>query len=66
LLSVYEDIKDEIPSLVKLHQICKEKGIHGQEIITLVEILNEVSNLEEYRDKLKKQIKSYEEKYRHV
>jgi protein-arginine kinase activator protein McsA len=65
LLSVYEDMKDEIPSLVEVYQTFKEKGILGKEIITWVEILHEVSNLEEYRDKLKKQIRSYEEKCRY-
>jgi protein-arginine kinase activator protein McsA len=65
LLSVYEDIKDEIPFLVEVYQIFKEKGILGKEIITWVGILHEISNLEEYREKLKKQIRNYEEKCRY-
>jgi hypothetical protein len=47
--SVYEDIKDEIPSLVELYQICKERG--------WVRILHGISNLEEYRDRLEKGIR---------
>jgi hypothetical protein len=47
--SVYEDIKDEIPSLVELYQICKERG--------WVRILHGISNLEEYRDRLEKEIR---------
>jgi hypothetical protein len=54
--SLYEDIKDEIPSLVELYQICKERGFLD-EIKKWVRILHGISNLEEYRDRLEKEIR---------
>ena len=63
LFSVYEDIKDEIPSLVELYQICKERGFLD-EIKKWVRILHGTSNLEEYRDRLEKEIRKCEENRR--
>ena len=64
LLSVYEDIKDEIPSLVEVYQICKERVFLGPEIKKWVRILHGIANLEEYHDRLGKEIIQHEENRR--
>ena len=51
LSNTYEDIKDEIPSLVEVYQILKERGMLGERK-KWVKILHGISNLEEYRDRL--------------
>jgi hypothetical protein len=63
LLSVYEDIKDEILHLVELYQICQERGFLN-EIKKWVRILHGISNLEEHRDRLEKEIRQHEENRR--
>lgn len=59
LVSIYEDINDEIPALVELYQICKERGFLD-EIKKWIRILHGNSNLEEQRDRLEKEIRQYE------
>ena len=63
IIKKYEDSKDEIPSLVELYQICKERGFLD-EIKKWVRILHGTSNLEEYRDRLEKEIRECEENRR--
>lgn len=64
LSNIYEDIKNEISSLVEVYQILKERGMLG-ESKKWVRILHGISILEEYRDRLEKEVRKYEENCRY-
>jgi hypothetical protein len=66
LYSIYQELKEKISDLIDLYYKFKGEKRTSEEITKLIEILQEVSDLEEYKKRLEEKIENYERKYRGV
>ena len=64
LYSIYQEMKDEISNFIDVYNRFKEDNRSPEEISYLVGILQEVADLENYRNKLVELIKKYERDHR--
>ena len=61
--SIYQEIKEEIANLIDVYYKFKENR-SPKEITKLIEILQEVSDLEDYKKMLEVKIENYERKFK--
>ena len=64
LESIYQELKEEIPDLIDVYYKFKGENRSPDQITKLIEILQEVSDLENYKKILEEKIGNYERKYR--
>ena len=62
--SIYQELKEEIANLIDIYYKFKKENRAPNQIIKLIEILQEVSDLEDYKKKLEGLIENYERKYK--
>ena len=63
LYSIYQELKEKISDLVDVYYKFKGENRTSGEITKLIEILQEVSELEDYKKMLEERIENYERKY---
>ncbi|HET7644815.1 MAG TPA: hypothetical protein VFK40_15020 [Nitrososphaeraceae archaeon] len=66
LYSIYQELKAKISDLIDVYYKFKGEKRTSEEIIKLIEILQEISNLEDYKKILEEKIGNYERQYRGV
>ena len=64
LYSIYQEIKEEINNIIDVYYRFKGENRSPNQITKLIEILKEVSDLEDYKKKLEDLIENYEIKYK--
>jgi hypothetical protein len=64
LYSIYQELKEKISDLIDVYYKFKGEKRTPDKITKLIEILQEVSDLEDYKKILKEKIENYERKYR--
>ena len=58
--SIYQEIKEDISNLIDVYNKFKGENRSPKEIKTLIAILQEVSDLEKYKEILEEKIENYE------
>jgi hypothetical protein len=66
LHSIYQELKEKISDLIDVYYKFKGEKRTPEEITKLIEILQEVSDLEEYKKMLEERIENYEKKYSYL
>jgi hypothetical protein len=62
--SIYKELKEKISDLIDVYYKFKRENRSPEEITKLIEILQEVSDLEVYKERLEERIENYEKKYK--
>lgn len=66
IYSIYQEIKEEISNFIEVYHKFKGENRIPDQISKLIEILQEVSDLEDYKKMLEEIIENYEKKYSHI
>jgi hypothetical protein len=66
LYSIYQELKEKTSDLIDIYFKFKGEKRTPEQITKLIEILQEVSNLEDYKKMLEEKIGNYERQYRNL
>ena len=64
LYSIYQELKEKISNFIEVYHKFKGENRTSEQIIKIIEILQEVSDLEDYKKMLEERIENYEKKYK--